>query len=136
MNTRSTTPSGLGVAGPARATNWLLTGVLAGGPVLTVHLLLAAAARGSLALPVWMYLATALLFWSPLPFSIPAVLLDNYRDAYLPGARGPARLVRAVLLPGWLLSRASGVRVEFAASLAGFAVAGFVAAPALIAVLG
>lgn len=72
--------------------------------------------------PLWMYAVGVLVAWSPLPFSIPAVLLESARDAALPSYRGVGRLVRAVLLVPHMVW-ASPRRLEFATSLLGFAAA-------------
>jgi len=95
--------------------------ILAIGPTLCV--LLAELGAGSRYLPagVMAYVLTAILLaWSPLPISIPAVLLGEARDRFEPGRSGPGR--------GWRLlrhlgSKESAVRVEFLASLIGFAAA-------------
>lgn len=120
------------VSAPVAPTRWPLAVTVAAGPLVTVAALHAAAAHGLLTVaPLRTYLLVALLFWSPLPFSIPAVLLDSFRDAALPGWRGPARLVRGVLLLPVLLTRGPG-RVEVAASLAGFVAAVAVSAGPLL----
>lgn len=109
--------------------------VLAAGPVLTIYTLTALADANALAAaPVSYYLWVALLLWSPLPFALPAVLMDLERDATLPQlAQGPAgRVVRALLLiPAMLVSPRAATRVSTALSLAGFALAVAVAWPAL-----
>lgn len=105
--------------------------VLFAGPVLTVAGVITGVASGELmwqSAEPWMYLLVALAVWSPLPFSVPAVLLDDARDAALPGYRGLGRLVRAVRLVPHMVWR-SPARVEFTASLAGFALAVAVAWP-------
>jgi hypothetical protein len=62
------------------------------------------------------------LFWSPVAVSLPAILLQNARDAVLPHWRGPARTaLRGVVLIPLLLRRGSPVRVEMTLSLAGWA---------------
>lgn len=105
--------------------------VLLIGPLLSVMALQAwfAVPGTSLhAAPLSMYLLVAVLVWSPLPFSLPAVLLERARDEALPGYRGLGRLRRAALLVPHMLTRSSA-RVEFAASLVGFAGAVAAAAP-------
>lgn len=76
------------------------------------------------------YAWVALIAWSPLPFSIPAVVLEKARDAALPGFSGLGRATRAVLLVPYMLTR-SPARVEFAGSLIGLALAFVVAWPVL-----
>ena len=130
----STTTYAPTVPAAARATNWLLFTLLLVGTVLTVTLLADAIGNGTLSvLTPTHYLGAALLFWSPLPFSIPAVLLEGHRDAALPQMRGlvgwPVRAV--ALLPYLLFSPRSQVRVEVAASLVGFLGACAAAAPHL-----
>lgn len=68
----------------------------------------------------WALLA-ALLLWSPLFFSIPALLLQDARDAALDHWRGPiGSLVRGVvLLPYLCFSKHSPCRHEAVASLLG-----------------
>jgi len=60
--------------------------------------------------------AAVALLWSPLFFSIPALLLQNERDAALPLERN--FLVRGIKLIPHLLARTSPVRVETAVSVA------------------
>jgi hypothetical protein len=65
-------------------------------------------------------MATVLLFWSPLPFSVPALVLQDARDAALPEQRWVDRLVRPFRLLGFLaVSPESSVRTEMVASLLG-----------------
>jgi len=62
-------------------------------------------------------IATAVaLLWSPLFFSIPALMLQNDRDAALPFERNS--LVRGIKLVPYLLSKQSQVRVETIVSTA------------------
>lgn len=120
----STAPSPLSAA---RATRLAVLGV---GPLLswaalqrwlTVDGFADEAALGALVLAV---------LWSPVFFGIPALLLQNERDALLPARGGPiASLIRgARLVPALLRSRA---RTETVASLVGWAALVAVAAPAL-----
>jgi hypothetical protein len=115
----------------------LVAGVLALGPVATVVALLVAHSSqagqaGTLlgAAPMSTYLTVALLAWSPLPFSVPAVLMDSARDAALPGFSGSGRLVRGLALVPYMVFRGPA-RTEMAASLLGFLAAAAVAAPLL-----
>lgn len=108
--------------------------VLLLGPAATILALTAAISSGALTtLPASAYLGVALIFWSPLPISVPAVLLEAHRDAALPELRGAGgRALRAVLLLPWLMtSPASRARVATAVSLVGFAAACMLAYPAL-----
>lgn len=98
------------------------TAVLLLGPVLTVLVLLVSVRTGSLtAIDERVWVAGALLFWSPLPISIPAVLLERERDATLPAA--PAAVRAVALVPWMLFAKSSTARAPMAASLAGLALA-------------
>ena len=101
--------------------------VLAAGPLSTV-LFLAHQAAGS----QWLHpsllpvaLIAALICWSPLPVSVPAIILGDARDQALPQLRGPiGSLIRAFqLIPYLLISPKSGVRTEMLCSVIGLAVA-------------
>ncbi len=74
-----------------------------------------------------------LAMWSPLLFSIPALLMQDVRDATLDNWRSPAAsLARGVvLLPYLCLARRSPARLEAIASLVGFA-AGVILALAVL----
>lgn len=125
------------VASDVRSTtNWPLAFVLAVGPVLSVFVILHMVSEGTLGttLEPFQYLTVALVFWSPLPFSISAMLLESHRDAALPSARGVVeRTIRGFLLiPYLLFSPRSTARVETAASLVGFALALMLALPSLV----
>lgn len=110
---------------------------------LSLFLAIAPAASVLLALPVaehtnWMAAApvhvwvTVLLFvWSPLPISLPAIILESERDAALPGYSGLGRVTRAVLFVPHMLTR-STARIPFAASLIGFGLAIAAALPLLV----
>jgi hypothetical protein len=89
-------------------------GVLALGPAVSLGLL--GLVSPTLAGSGGAYLMLALL-WSPLFFSVPALLMQNERDealANLTGVTGSA--LRGLLLVPWMLLR-SNVRVEMAVSL-------------------
>jgi len=58
-----------------------------------------------------------LLLWSPLPISLPAVLLGDARDGFRPGAYG---VRRALALYPYLLGPTSPVRIESWAHVVGF----------------
>lgn len=79
--------------------------------------------------------AEAVLFlaWSPLFFSIPALLCQTERDAALPSMRGPwGSFKRAIaLVPYLLLSKSSTLRLETAVSLAMWALLGLIVTPSL-----
>lgn len=64
----------------------------------------------------------ALIVWSPLPISIPALLLQDARDQALPQYGGVlGSLIRGLLLIGHLCSSpTSRVRAEMTASILGF----------------
>jgi hypothetical protein len=64
---------------------------------------------------------TALALWSPSPISIPALIMQDVRDAYGISMRGVAgTLKRGVLITFWLAGKESPVRGEMVASLVGF----------------
>lgn len=108
--------------------------VVALGPLATVLAIMSAVGGDHVsAAQLPMVLAVALVFWSPLPMSIPALVLQDARDAALPHLTGPlATLGRGVALIPWLvLSPRSGARFATAASVAGFVAAVAVAAPHL-----
>lgn len=81
-------------------------GVLLAGPVITLELL----HRYAGSIETASLEALAVLLWSPLFFSVPALLLQNERDAALPMER--SSLVRGVKLIPYLLSRNSPIRLE------------------------
>ncbi len=62
-----------------------------------------------------------LALFSPSPISLPALVMQDVRDAYDPAARGLGTLRRGVAITFWLVSQASPVRAEMIASLVGFA---------------
>jgi hypothetical protein len=75
--------------------------ILTFGPLLTLVVLAALVSNGDLVgrdLTVWS--AGAAVLWSPLPISVPAVLLDHERDTALTDVPW---LRRAVLLMPWLM---------------------------------
>lgn len=108
------------------ATNWGRGTVLTIGPIITIWAVLhfyVGVGEGALGVgTLQMYLITALVAWSPLPFSIPAVLLDQERDMALPHYRGVGRAVRAVRLLPHVLTR-SPARHLFQLSIIGWGVA-------------
>jgi hypothetical protein len=102
---------------------WLTSLIVAVGPIASVLFLLHAAGSswlpGDALAPV---VAGTLFMWSPQPLSIPALLTQDARDQALTWYQGVwGSAIRAVRLVPYLLTRASGVRVETAASLVGFA---------------
>ena len=87
---------------------------LAFGPVLTVLALLLAASEATFVDTYLTYgLWAAVVLWSPLPMSVPAVLLDHDRDMALPHL---SRTVRVVALVPWMLTR-SPARTEMRVSV-------------------
>ena len=105
---------------------------LATGPVMTVALVPGFAARFGNPGETPLFMVVALAAWSPLFFSIPSLVLADARDQALPGFRGMfGALNRGLRLIPNLLSPGSPVRVEMAASLAGFFLALVVALPVL-----
>ena len=106
--------------------------ILALGPVTTV-LLLPTSVQG-FALPgeTPLIMLVALALWSPMFFSIPALVLADARDGALPQYRGAlGSFVRGLILVPYLMRRTSPVRVEMVASVIGFALAVVVALPLL-----
>jgi len=101
----------------------LATAVIVVGPLAAVVGALLATVTGlAVALPAWMYLWAAVLLFSPLPLSLPAVLMDTERDATLAHWTGPARIARAaLLLPVMLFAPTSTVRGLTACWLASWA---------------
>jgi hypothetical protein len=105
------------------------------GPLLTMIFLLRMIGtvwltRAQLPIVLWV----ALVFWSPLFFSIPALLLQDVRDSALDHWRGPvlSAIRGLVLLPYLVFSPKSPARLEAGVSLLGFAIAVVVALPALL----
>lgn len=80
--------------------------VLLLGPIVT----LAFSARIGTGIETASIETAVMLLWSPLFFSIPALMLQHQRDAALPGIRNP--LVRGIKLLPYLLSKQSPVRAE------------------------
>lgn len=120
------------IPAPALAARKPMLALLTLGPVATVIALMAGVTLPTStplgAAPLSTYLIVALLAWSPLPLSLPAVFLERARDEALPGYTGLGRLVRGALLVPYMVTR-SPWRVEFLASLVGFAIAVAVAWP-------
>jgi membrane associated rhomboid family serine protease len=107
MNTqRSTSGSG-----------WASGALVLLGPALSIialHL-----SSGGTYLPdeyTWLAFAVALVAWSPLPFAVPALVLQDARDAYAPNA---STIQRGRGMLPHLLSTGGSVSVVTAASLAG-----------------
>lgn len=80
--------------------------VLLLGPVVT----LAFAGRLGAGIETASVETAVMLLWSPLFFSVPALMLQHQRDAALPLERNS--LVRGIKLLPYLLSKQSPVRVE------------------------
>lgn len=123
-------PAGMRPAGRSLLPRLLGVPVLAAGPLVVLAVLHHAVATGAI-LPVDLPAATIMLavFWSPMPWSVPALVLQDVRDDALVGTPW---LPRALALVPWLtLSRRSPARPEMLASLVGFALALAAAAQAL-----
>lgn len=74
--------------------------------------------------------------WSPLYFSVPALLCQHDRDAALPHLDGLlGSLWRGVVLIPYLLSNRSPVRTETAVSLVSWVLIGAAAMPSLVTVI-
>lgn len=103
----------------ARSIRPIRSTVLLAGPLLTWSLLtmtIRDARPGELEIAA----IVVALVWSPLFFSIPALMMQRERDRAVPAGGGPAAsLRRGLALPGALLRGPSGA--EFALSLAGWA---------------
>jgi hypothetical protein len=94
------------------------------GPIISMLLL--GYGQGEFYLPEGAYGAVAcaiLLLWSPLPASLPAVLLGDARDRFEPGTTGVKRGLRLMRY----LYENQDTKVSFGASIIGF-VAAFVLA--------
>lgn len=92
--------------------------LLSMGPLFSMYVI--GAQSGGVYLPsdaAAVVLVAVLLFWSPLPFSLPALIMSTYRDEYLPKTRATSRAVG--LLP-YLHRHSVGVRAQLWASIAGF----------------
>lgn len=105
------------------------------GPALTIIFLLRMVGTVWLTraqLPI--VIEVALAFWSPLFFSIPALLLQDARDAALDHWRGPvlSAIRGLVLLPYLAFSPKSPARLEARISILGFAIAVVIALPTLL----
>lgn len=109
--------------------------VLAVGPVASVLFLMN---HTGFWLQPWQLagaLAIVMSLWSPLPWSIPALMLQDSRDHALADRHGPVGTVRRAfeLVPYLTCDPASPVRLEMAASLVGFAVGVIAALPVWLA---
>jgi len=105
---------------------------LALGPFLSI--LLSPTLLNNFTLPGEAPLVTlvVLALWSPLFFSIPALLLSDARDRALTQYRGVlGSITRALLLVPVLMRNNSPVKNEMRASILGFSVAVIVASPTL-----
>lgn len=88
------------------------------GPLTTGTALFAARGTAVLAAGYVGYaVLAAILLWSPLPISLPAVVLGDARDSFRLGQYG---VRRSLALYPHLLSAASGARVATWCHLAGF----------------
>ena len=109
--------------------------LLVAGPFLT--LALANSIVGQHVQPTEMVFLHAVVFlaWSPLFFSIPAILCQKERDNALSGYTGVfGSLYRGLILLPYLMGSKSQVRVETAASLLAWVLLGVVVHPSLNAV--
>jgi len=108
----------------------LTSTLLTAGPAISVVALVLASKTAWL--PVSMLptaTAVALMAWSPFFISIPALLLQDARDAALDSWRGPVGSVLRglVLIPYLMASPHSPIRLEILLSLIGLVVAGLIA---------
>ena len=92
--------------------------VLLVGPLFSMYVV--AAQAGGTYIPsdaTGFVLAAILLFWSPMPFSVPALIMSTARDTYLPKE---GVLTRAIGLLPYLHRHSMDVRAQLWASLSGF----------------
>jgi hypothetical protein len=112
-------------------------GALAAGPFISLYLL-GALTSGAYPGERTVIAAVNALAWSPLFFSIPALLLQRERDAFDRGARGLASTVRrsVLLIPHLVFSSRSAVRLESSVSLMAWVVLLLVSGTDVVAGLG
>ena len=81
------------------------TGIVLAGPYLTIGLVRQLQSEGYILSYQYMAVAAAsLLLWSPLFFSIPALMQQRIRDGYKPTSRGLfSILLRVLTLPLYLV---------------------------------
>lgn len=110
--------------------------VLAGGPVASWYLFQSRVSEGlGNAAPLAALVVVAL--WSPLYFSVPAILCQRERDRLLPAGGGPvASLVRGTRLIPAMLDDESGIRLETIVTLIAFAVILTLSAGDIVAAAG
>lgn len=113
---------------------WVSLPILAIAPVVSVGWIIAHA--GGFWLAGWqlpLVLAAVLTMWSPLPWSVPALMTQDARDEAMPELRGLVGSARraVALVPYLSFSDKSPVRAEMIVSLVGFTMALVVAAPRL-----
>jgi hypothetical protein len=104
--------------------------VLAVGPFVT----LAFVPRVGTGIEVASIETVLMLLWSPLFFSIPALILQNERDRALPAERNA--FVRGVKLLPHLLSVRSAIRAEMMVSIATWSVLTFLTLDSVSTVVG
>jgi hypothetical protein len=104
--------------------------VLSAGPFVT----LAFVPRIGLTVETSSIETVLMLLWSPLFFSIPALLLQNERDRALPDERNA--FVRGIKLLPYLLSARSTIRTEMLVSIATWFVLTFLTLDSVTTVLG
>jgi hypothetical protein len=110
--------------------------LLAVGPFITLMLArgLVAGHIGAVELPLLDMVV--FLAWSPLFFSLPALLCQHERDAALPQYDGMlGSLYRGIILIPYLLTRGSGMQAEMIVSLTAWVVLGIITLGSLLQVV-
>lgn len=103
---------------------WWSIPVLALGPLVTVAILYARVGTWFDGRQVVIAAAVALVFWSPLPFAVPALVLQDVRDRIRPDLVGVRAVARAWWVPVGLWRAGGTVRLQWVTSLVGLLVAG------------
>jgi hypothetical protein len=108
--------------------NIAATGIVLAGPYLTIRLVQQLQTEGYILGDQFNVVAMAsLLLWSPLFFSIPALIQQKIRDAYKPTTKGVfGTLLRGLTLPAYLV-RNQESRVVAVTSYVGLIIGAWVA---------
>ena len=93
----------------AKNVNFVAVGIVLAGPYLTIRLVQQLQSEGYILADQFNVVAMAsLLLWSPLFFSIPALMQQQIRDAYKPTTKGVfGTLLRGLTLPVHLVRNPS-----------------------------
>ena len=120
---------------PAAVQNARLV-LLAAGPIASWTLFEAKFAEG-LAATAPLAALVLVALWSPLYFSVPALLCQSERDRLLPAGSGPfASMRRGLNLIPVMLKAESGIKLETIVSLTSFAILTLVSSPTLVTAVG